>query len=154
MRHLYIYFFTHMSISKTIHIFAQNMTDMIKKIFSMAMIAALFFSFSACGEKHTEKYNTMSADIQTVETQISETSDCDELQLVYFGILGLRSDLTAPEEEGGLAEAEFEEISNRINDLEVMYKTKTMQLDCFNTDSINDVLDTMEEEMYEDYNVL
>ena len=78
----------------------------------------------------------------------------DELQLVYFGILGLRSDLSIPEEEGGLAETEFEEISNMINDLEVMHKTKTMQLDCFNTDSINDMLDTMEEELYDDYNVL
>lgn len=127
---------------------------MIRKIFSLALMAATLFAFSACGENHSAKYSEMNADIQTVEQQISETNDCDELQLVYFGILGLRSDLTLPEEEGGLAETEFEEISNKINDLEVMLKTKTQQLDCFNTDSINDVLDTMESEEYEDYNVL
>ena len=127
---------------------------MIRKYFSLAMMAAVFCVFSACGEKHSAKYTEMEADIQTVEQLISETNDCDELQLVYFSILGLRSDLIAPEEEGGLAETEFEEISNRINDLEVMHKTKTMQLDCFNTDSINDMLDTMEEELYDDYNVL
>lgn len=127
---------------------------MIKKIFSMAVVAATLFLCSACNEKHSEKYTEMQTDIQAVEQQISETSDCDELQLVYFGILGLRSDLTLPEEEGGLAETEFEEISNRINDLEVMLKTKTQQLDCFNNDSINDVLDTMESEEFEDYNVL
>lgn len=127
---------------------------MIRKYFSLAMMAAVLCVFSACGEKHSAKYTEMEADIQTIEQQISETNDCDELQLLYFGILGLRSDLIAPEEEGGLAEAEFEEISNKINDLEVMHKTKTLQLDCFNTDSINDMLDTMEEELYEDYNVL
>ena len=120
----------------------------------MAIAATFLFAFSACGEKHTEKYNTMNVDIQTVEQQISGTNDCDELQLVYFSILGLRSDLTPPEDEGGLTETEFEEISNKINDLEVMHKTKTLQLDCFNTDSINDMLDTMEEEIYDDYNVL
>ena len=120
----------------------------------MAVVAASLFLCSACEEKHSEKYSEMLTDIQSVEQQISETNDCDELQLVYFGILGLRSDLSIPEEEGGLAETEFEEISNMINDLEVMHKTKTMQLDCFNTDSINDMLDTMEEELYDDYNVL
>ena len=127
---------------------------MIRKIFSLALMAVVLFSFSACGENHSEKYTEMETDIQAVEQQLSETSDCDELQLIYFSILGLRSDLTLPEEEGGLPEAEFEVISNKINDLEVMYNTKTMQLDCFNTDSINDMLDTMEDEMFEDYNVL
>lgn len=127
---------------------------MIRKFFSLALMAVVLCTLSACGEKHSEKYTEMETDIQAVEQQISETSDCDELQLIYFSILGLRSDLTLPEEEGGLPEAEFEVISNKINDLEVMYNTKTMQLDCFNTDSINDMLDTMEEEMFEDYNVL
>ncbi len=120
----------------------------------MAVVAATLFLCSACDEKHSEKYTEMQTDIQAVEQQISETNDCDELQLVYFGILGLRSDLSLPADEGGLAETEFEEISNKINDLEVMLKTKTQQLDCFNTDSINDVLDTMESEEFEDYNVL
>ena len=140
--------------SKLFVTFAQNYQSMIRKFFSMALIAAVLCVFSACKEKHSAKYAEMEADIQTVEQQISENNDCDELQLVYFGILGLRSDLTLPEEEGGLAETEFEEISNKINDLEVMLKTKTQQLDCFNNDSINDVLDTMESEEFEDYNVL
>ena len=132
----------------------ENYQSMIRKFFSLALIAVVLFAFSACGEKHSEKYTEMETDIQAVEKQLSVTDDCDELQLVYFSILGLRSDLTLPEEEGGLAEAEFEIISNKINDLEVMYNTKTMQLDCFNTDSINEMLDTLEEEMFEDYNVL
>ena len=139
---------------QTFYYFCQKLQSMIRKYFSLAFMAAVLCVFSACNEKHSAKYTEMKTDIQAVEQQISETNDCDELQLVYFGILGLRSDLSIPEEEGGLAETEFEEISNMINDLEVMHKTKTMQLDCFNTDSINDMLDTMEEELYDDYNVL
>ena len=114
----------------------------------------LIFAFVACGEKHSAKFSEMDADIQSLEQQLATTNDCDELQMLYLAILGLRSDLSMPEDEGGLSELEFETVSNKISALEVTLNTKMQQLDCYNNDFNDEVIDTSEEEYPSDYNIL
>ena len=114
----------------------------------------MIFAFVACGEKHSAKFSEMDADIQSLEQQLATTNDCDELQMLYLAILGLRSDLSMPEDEGGLSELEFETVSNKISALEVTLNTKMQQLDCYNNDFNDEVIDTSEEEYPSDYNIL
>lgn len=121
---------------------------------TLAIATALAIAFSSCGEKTSARFTEMKNDVENIKQQIGQTESCDELQLLYFGILGLRTDLTSPEEEGGLSETEFENMSNMINDLEVMLNTKYGQFDCFNTDSITNDIDTAEEDFVDDYNLL
>lgn len=117
------------------------------------LFVSMFFAMDSCAERHSGKFLQMESDIQSFQQQLADTDDCDELQMLYFGILGLRTDLSMPEEEGGLTDSEFEVISNEISELEVMLNTKTQQLECYK-EANSDDLDTSEEEYFDGYNVL
>ena len=80
-----------------------------------------------------------------IEMKINETKDCDDLQMLHFGILGLRSDFDNLKLIEEVKESEVEQLREILNNLDASWKNKWTALGC---DQQNDdgELDTSGEE--------
>jgi hypothetical protein len=96
----------------------------------------------------------MEEEVKSIEKEISGIEDCDELQMLNFAIMGLRSDLENLEQGGEIPETELEQLTEMVVGLEAMWNGKWAVLDCEEKMG-NDELDTSGEEAgYEDYDIL
>ena len=122
-----------------------------KKV-TLSLLTALLFVFYSCGEQPSKAAQTLEKEIKNVEKQIQETNDCDDLQLITFSILGLRTDLEKLQQDETVKESEILELTNTIDQLDASLTGKYVALDC--NQAIDDEIETFGEDEYEDYNIL
>ena len=109
------------------------------------MLTALMFCFGSCGEKQSKQFKAMEEEILSIENQINTISDCDELQMLNFGILGLRSDLDNLIQSAEIPDAEISQLDEMLTGLEATWNGKWASLDC-EQNMLEDELDTSGEE--------
>jgi len=126
-----------------------------KRLSIMALLTALLFCFGSCGEEHSKQFKAMNEEILSIENQINTISDCDELQMLNFAILGLRSDLDNLIQSAEIPDAEITQLDESLTGLEVTWNGKWATLECEQT-LIEDPMDTSGEEEgeYQDYDIL
>lgn len=124
-----------------------------KKLVLFSLIA-LFLGFYSCGEQRSKALQTLQKDIENVETQIQETNDCDELQLLTFSILGLRTDLEKLLQDETITEGVALTLTETINQLDASLTGKYVALDCNQAGSEEGEIDVFGEGEYEEENTL
>ena len=124
---------------------AQNKTIM-RRFAKFAMLATLLLFVAACGDSVSKQFKDMEGEISSIENQINTIADCDELQMMNFAILGLRSDMDNYRQESEMTDAEIGKLDDMIDKLEATWNGKWTSLNC--EEGIpNDVLDTSGEEI-------
>ena len=111
----------------------------------IALLTALMFCFVSCGEKNSKQFKAMEEEILSIENQINTIADCDELQMLNFGILGLRSDLDNLIQSAEIPDTEISQLDEMLTGLEATWNGKWSTLECDQT--LNDgQMDTSGEE--------
>lgn len=124
------------------------------RITILTMFTALMLCFSACNNPVSKQFNAMEQEISSIETKINEITDCDELQMMNFAILGLRSDMDNYRQESVMTDVEIGKLDDMIDKLEATWNGKWISLGCEGS-LIEGEFDTSGEEAGDfDYNVL
>lgn len=122
-----------------------------KRLSIIALLTALMFCLGSCGEKNSKQFKAMEEEILSIENQINTIADCDELQMLNFGILGLRSDLDNLIQSAEIPDTEISQLDEMLTGLEATWNGKWSTLECDQT--LNDgQMDTSGEEdgVYQD----
>ena len=106
----------------------------IRVFLSIIIIASVLYS---CGDGHSKKYTAMDKSLISLENQIRVTDSCDDLQMLNFGILGLKTDFEKLQREGGLSESETYELAGRLLDLDRIWSEKLASIDCNQMDDVD-----------------
>ena len=119
-----------------------------------AILMALALSFCSC-TNYSKQFRAMEEEILSIDNQINAITDCDELQMMNFGILGLRTDLDNFKQEGSISDFEISRLGDMLDQLTAKWNGKWSALDC-EQGIIEDELDTSGEEDsdYRDYDIL
>jgi hypothetical protein len=116
-----------------------------KRLSIIALLTALMFCLGSCGEKNSKQFKAMEEEILSIENQINTIADCDELQMLNFGILGLRSDLDNLIQSAEIPDTEISQLDEMLTGLEATWNGKWSTLECDQT--LNDgQMDTSGEE--------
>ena len=119
----------------------------------IALFLTLTFSllaFCSCGNKHSKEYRTMQQDVVGLQLKIQDVDDCDELQMLSFSIVGLRSDLDNLQQQSEVTEAEISELGDLVDGLDAAWRGKVSSLDCNQYEAGAEEYDTSGEEDYPD----
>ena len=118
-------------------------------------LTALTLCFCSCGNHVSKQFKDMEQEVLTIENEINATSDCDDLQMLNFSILGLRSDLDNLIRAEGIPDEEILQLDEMLTRLEATWNGKWSALDCDQIIS-DDEMDTSGEEdsQYQDSDVL
>lgn len=122
------------------------------KRFSLFALLAMALCIYSCGNKVSKQFKAMEAEVADVERQIDTLTDCDNLQMLNFSILGLRSDLDNMIQSAEIPDAETKQLDVMLTKLENEWKGKWATLQCDQSISEGE-MDTSGEED-QDYNVL
>ena len=120
--------------------------------FSIIAVLALELGLFACGDQSSKQFKAMEEEIKSIETKINEVADCDELQVLNFAILGLRSDVDNYRQESEMSDTEIEQLDGMIDQLEATWNGKWGAMECDQNITDGD-FDTPGEEEF-DYNIL
>lgn len=124
------------------------------RISILAIMAAFMLCFSACEDAVSKQFKAMEEEISTIETKINDITDCDELQMMNFAILGLRSDMDNYRQESEMTDVEIGKLDDMIDKLEATWSGKWVSLGC-EGNLIEGEFDTSGEEVGDfDYNIL
>ena len=115
------------------------------KRFSFIVMLALMIVLSSCGDQHSKQFKAMEEELKSIEVKINEVADCDELQMMNFSILGLRSDVDNYRQESEMSDAEIEQLDGLIDQLVALWNGKWASLDC-EKNFVEEELDTSGEE--------
>ena len=118
-----------------------------RRIAILAIVAALFL-FNACDDTVSKQFKVMEEEISSIENQINDITDCDELQMMNIAILGLRSDMDnyRQDSDAGMTDTEIGQLDDMIDKLEATWNGKWATLNC-EEGIFDDVLDTSGEEV-------
>lgn len=108
-----------------------------KKTIIFVLVTAFLSMFCACRNGHSKVYVNLEKETTLIESKILETDNCDDLQLLSFSILGLRSDLENATLERAVSESEANELTQIAERLERLWEQKWNDLGCdaeFNED--------------------
>ena len=121
----------------------------------IAMLMAFALCICSCGNRTSKEFKAMEEEVVSIENQINTTTDCDDLQMLNFSILGLRSDLDNLIRAEGIPDEEIIQLDEMLTRLEATWNGKWSALDCDQIIS-DDEMDTSGEEdsQYQDYEVL
>lgn len=100
------------------------------KILSIIAVLALMMGLGSCGDQHSKQFKAMEEELKSIEAKINEIADCDELQMMNFSILGLRSDVDNYRQDSELSDAEIEQLDGMIDQLVASWNGKWAALDC------------------------
>ena len=123
-----------------------------KRLSIMVMLTALALCVCSCGDSVSKPFKAMQEEVQSIEKQISEITDCDDLQMLNFGILGLRSDLDNLILSSEIPDTEISQLDEMLTNLEATWNGRWAVLDCEQALGV-DEFDTSGEEDYEDYDI-
>ena len=112
---------------------------------SIIVWCALTLCFCSCGDQPSKQFKAMEGELNAIESQINGIEDCDDLQMMNFSILGLRSDMDNFRQESEMSDEEIEQLEGMIDQLEATWNGKWASLDC-EQDINDDELDTSGEE--------
>ncbi len=111
----------------------------------IALVTALTLCLCSCGNRISKQFKAMEQEVLNIENQINNTSDCDDLQMLNFGILGLRSDLDNLIQAAEIPDEEINRLDEMLTKLEATWNGKWATLDCDQQLS-DDEMDTSGEE--------
>ena len=120
-----------------------------KRLSIIALLISLMFCFCSCGEKHSKQYDAMEQEILSIENQINTISDCDDLQMLNFSILGMRTDLDNLIQAAEIPDTEISQLDEMLTGLEAAWNGKWSTLECDQT-LTEDAMDTSGEEDSDD----
>ena len=120
---------------------------------SIIVMLALALCLGSCGNTTSKQFKDMEEEITSIETQINELTDCDDLQMLNFSILGLRSDLDNMIQSAEIPDGEITQLDEMLTRVEASWSGKWATLECDQAIN-NDELDTSGEEDYQDYDIL
>jgi len=123
------------------------------KRLTLFLLTLLLIVLYSCGEQPSQAVQAMEKNLKEVETKIQETDVCDDLQLLTFSVLGLRTDLEKLQQDETVKEADIIRLTDAIDRLDASLTGKYAALDCNNTVGEEEI-DTFGDDEYEDYNVL
>ena len=123
-----------------------------KRVSFFAVLSALMMGLCSCGNRPSKQFVALEEDVQSIEKQIVEITDCDELQLLNLGIYGLRTDMDNYRLNSEMTETEIEQLDEMLVQLEATWNGKWAALDCEQI-TLEDELDTSGEvdDGYQDY---
>lgn len=101
---------------------------------SIIIIASVMYS---CSDGHSRKYTAMDKSLISLVKQIQVTDSCDDLQMLNFGILGLKTDFEKLQQEGSLSESETYELAGRLLELDKVWSEKLTSIDCDQMDDVD-----------------
>jgi hypothetical protein len=116
-----------------------------KRLSIIAVLAALALCVCSCGNKVSKQFKAMEQEVLTIENEINTTSDCDDLQMLNFGIMGLRSDLDNLLQSAAIPDGEITQLDEMLTRLEATWNGKWSTLECDQNLS-DDEMDTSGEE--------
>lgn len=116
-----------------------------KRLSIIAVLAALTLCMCSCGNKVSKHFKAMEQEVLTIENEINTTSDCDDLQMLNFGIMGLRSDLDNLLQSAAIPDGEITQLDEMLTRLEATWNGKWSTLECDQNLS-DDEMDTSGEE--------
>ena len=120
---------------------------------SIIVMLAMALCLGSCGNTTSKQFKAMEEEITAVENQINELTNCDDLQMLNFSILGLRSDLDNMIQSAEIPDAEITQLDEMLTRVEAFWNGKWSALEC--DQAINDdEMDTSGEEDYQDYDIL
>ena len=100
------------------------------KLSIIAMLAALLLGFCSCGHQASKQFKAMEGEVSSIENQMNELTNCDDLQMLNFSILGLRSDLDNLIQTAAIPDAEITKIDEMLTSLEAAWSGKWAALEC------------------------
>ena len=121
----------------------------------IALLTALTLCICSCGNRTSKEFNAIEEEVVSIENQINTTTDCDDLQMLNFSILGLRSDLDNLIRAAEIPDEEISQLDEMLTRLEATWNGKWSVLECDQNIS-DDEMDTSGEEDGEnqEYDVL
>ena len=110
------------------------------------VFAALVLGLGACNNGPSKLYQAMETEVMTIETRIGEATNCDELQMQNFAILGLRSDMDNLRRDDGIRASEIAQLEQKLEHLDTAWNAKWASMNCNQLNVNVDELDTSGEE--------
>ena len=124
-----------------------------KRLSIIVILTAFVLGLCSCSEQPSRQFKAVEEEVKSIEEKISGIDDCDDLQMLNFAIMGLRSDLENLEQGGEIPETELSQLNDMVDGLEATWNGKWAALDCEETMG-DDELDTSGEGAeYEDYDI-
>ena len=117
-----------------------------KRVSILMAMAVWALGMASCGNQPSKEFKAMEEEVSSIETKICEMTDCDELQMLNFAILGLRSDMDNYRQNSAMSEQEIELLHGKLDELMATWNGKWAALDC-EQDMTDDELDTSGEEI-------
>ena len=112
---------------------------------SIIVMLAMALCLGSCGNTTSKQFKAMEEEITAVENQINELTNCDDLQMLNFGIMGLRSDLDNLMQLAAIPDGEINQLDEMLTRLEATWNGKWSTLECDQNLS-DDEMDTSGEE--------
>lgn len=101
-----------------------------RKSIILVCITVFLSMLCACRNGHSKAYSGLEKDVAHIESQILETTSCDDLQMLGFGILGLRSDIENASIGLSVSEEETKTLTALADRLEALWRNKWNDLGC------------------------
>lgn len=120
------------------------------RLVAFLVLTFSLLGFCSCGDGHSKEYHAMQQDVNDLQLKIQETGDCDELQMLSFSILGLRSDMDNLQQATEVTEAEISELADLVDGLDAAWRGKVTALGCNQFEAGEEEYDTSGEEDYPD----
>ena len=117
-----------------------------KRVSILMAMAVWALGMASCGNQPSKEFKAMEEEVSSIEAKICEMTDCDELQMLNFAILGLRSDMDNYRQISAMSEQEIELLDGKLDELMATWNGKWAALDC-EQDMTDDELDTSGEEV-------
>ena len=117
-----------------------------KRVSILMAMAVWTLGMVSCGNQPSKEFKAMEEEVSSIETKICEMTDCDELQMLNFAILGLRSDMDNYRQNPAMSEQELELLDGKLDELMATWNGKWAALDC-EQEMTDDELDTSGEEI-------
>ncbi len=95
----------------------------------LAMLTAFVLCLYSCNRGPSKQYKAMEEEVLSIESQINTTSDCDDLQMLNFGILGLRSDYDNLVQSAAIPDDEISQLDEMLTRLEATWNGKWSTLE-------------------------
>ena len=86
--------------------------------------------FYACRNGHSKVYLGLEKEVSYIETKILETDSCDDLQILSFSILGMRSDIENANNAQTVTATEAEGLTGMVDRIERLWQNKWNDLGC------------------------
>lgn len=101
-----------------------------KRLSIIGILTAFSLCLGSCGDQVSKEFKAIEQEAHSIEKQIAETNDCDDLQMMHIAILGLRSDVDNIILDETISETETEQLQTIVDELEAFCNGKRASIDC------------------------